>query len=137
MRWIKDELEKTGKIKPVCIALHIPLLSLLPQLYKNILVEPPEFFLVKNATEVIDLLSSYNVKLVLQGHLHLVEELRYKNITYITGGSVSGFKWTGPSFGHPEGFVIVDVKGDDFSWKYESFGWTAKEKKLKVSDYKE
>ncbi len=128
MRWLKEELEKTGKIKPVCIALHIPLLSLLPQLYKNILAEPPEFFLVKNATEVIELLSAHNVKLVLQGHLHLVEELKYKNITYITGGSVSGFKWQGPSFGHPEGFVIVDVKGDDFSWKYESFGWTAKAK---------
>lgn len=127
MRWLKDELEKTGKFKPVCVTLHIPLLSLFTQLYKSVLVEPPEFFLVKNATEVIDLLSSYNVKLVLQGHLHLVEELKYKNITYITGGSVSGFKWQGPSFAHPEGFVIVDVKGDDFTWKYESYGWTAKD----------
>jgi len=125
-RWLKDELEKIGQIKPVCIALHIPLVSLFTQLYRSTLVEPPEFFLVKNATEVIDLLSEYNVKLVLQGHLHLVEELRYKNTTYITGGSVSGFKWRGPSFGHPEGFVIVDVKGDDFTWKYESYGWTAK-----------
>lgn len=128
MRWLEGELEKTGKIKPVCIALHIPLLSLFTQLYKSVLTEPPEFFLVKNATEVIELLSSYNVKLVLQGHLHLVEELKYKNITYITGGSVSGFKWRGPNFGHPEGFVIVDVKGDDFSWEYVSYGWTAKVK---------
>lgn len=129
MRWLKEELEKAGKEKPVCVALHIPLLSLLPQLYKNILAEPPEYFLVKNATEVIELLSVHNVKLVLQGHLHLLEELKYKNITYITGGSVSGFKWRGPSFGHPEGFVIVDVKGDEFTWKYESYGWTAKAKK--------
>jgi 3',5'-cyclic AMP phosphodiesterase CpdA len=128
IRWLKDELERAGKEKPVCVALHIPLLSIFTQLYKSLLAEPPEFFLVKNATEVIDLLSAYNVKLVLQGHLHLVEELKYKNITYITGGSVSGFKWRGPSFGHPEGFVIVDVKGDDFSWKYESYGWTAQPK---------
>ncbi len=126
MKWLKDKLENTGRMKPVCIVLHIPLVSLFTQLYKGTLVEPPEFFLVKNSPKVIDLLSAYNVKLVLQGHLHLVEELKYKNITYVTGGSVSGFKWRGPSFGHPEGFVIVDVKGDDFTWKYEPYGWTAK-----------
>jgi Icc protein len=82
--------------------------------------------MVNNGTAVIRLLAKYNVKIVLQGHVHIVEELRYKNTTYITGGSLSNAR-KDPNFEHPDGFVVVDVKGDEFRWKYAAYPWTSKE----------
>jgi len=123
--WLKQDLKKTGKEQPICIALHIPFISTLLQFHYDTLATPTKDAFVNNGTEVLKLLSDYNVRLVLQGHFHVFEEHRYKDTTYIIGGAVSGQWWEGPWLGHPEGFVIVDVKGDDFNLKYESYGWEA------------
>jgi len=129
LNWLKDDLDKTGTERPVCVALHIPLVTSYIQIERDNMIAPPSFAVVNNGTKVIRLLSGYNVKLVLQGHLHIVEEIKYKKTSYITGGILSGAKWEAPSWlGHPNGFVVVDVKGDGFSWKYQSYKWTLPEK---------
>jgi len=38
---------------------------------------------------------------------------------------VSGAWWTGPHQEFPEGFLVVDVKGNDFTTQYQTFGWKA------------
>ena len=81
---------------------------------------------VTNANEVREICEGYNLKAVLQGHLHTVEEINLYDVRYIVGGAVSGAWWRGARHGFPEGFVVVDVKGDDFDWSYETFGWDAK-----------
>ncbi len=122
--WLSDNLAEIGKERPVCIALHIPLVSTFSQIHIGTLVAPAKFAIVNNGTRIIkELLSNYNVKLVLQGHLHIIEELKYKNTTYITGGSLSNAR-KAPIFEHPDGFVVVDVSGNEFSWKYETYGLT-------------
>jgi 3',5'-cyclic AMP phosphodiesterase CpdA len=124
LNWLSDDLAKTGKERPVCVALHIPLVSAFSQIHIDTLAAPAKFAIVNNGTRVIkELLSKYNVKLVLQGHLHVVEEIKYKNMTYIIGGSLSSAR-KDPNFEHPEGFVVVDVSGDEFRWKYETYGFT-------------
>jgi len=129
LSWLKDELDKTGIERPVCVALHVPLVTSFIQIEKNNMMAPPDFAVVNNGTKVIKLLSDHNVRLILQGHLHIVEEIKYKKISYITGGTLSGAKWSAPSYlGYPNGFVVVDVKGDEFSWKYQSYRWTLSEK---------
>ena len=80
---------------------------------------------ITNALDVMDILKENNLKLVLQGHLHEVEEIKFRNTSFVTGGAVSGSWWRGPRDGFPEGFVVVDVKGEEFSWHYETFGWNA------------
>jgi len=57
---------------------------------------------------------------VLQGHLHVIEEIVWKGTHFITGGAVSGAWWGGPFEGFPEGFVVVDIKGDEFDWYYKT-----------------
>ena len=126
--WLADILAKIGKESPVCIALHIPLVSMFSQIHVGTLVAPAKFAIVNNGTRVInELLSKYNVKLVLQGHLHILEELKYKNTTYITGGSLSSARKF-QHLEHPEGFIVVDVKGNEFSWKYETYKSIPKKK---------
>jgi len=122
---LKDDLDKTGTERPVCVALHLPLVTSYIQIHRDNMTAPPKFAVVNNGTKVIKLLSDYNVKLILQGHLHIVEEIKYKKTSYITGGILSGAKWEAPSWlGHPNGFVVVDVKGDEFSWKFQTYKWT-------------
>ena len=125
--WLKSDLEKTGKDRPVAVSIHIPLLSVGEQ----IMAGPTEAFgqgsIITNAHEVIDLLEQYTVKMVLQGHLHFLEDINYNGIHYITGGAVSANWWRGPRYGMEEGFVEVKVTGEDFRWKYIDFGWEAKE----------
>lgn len=121
--WLKNDLKQNGKEKPVIVSIHIPLLSVGAQ----IMEEPTSGFrkssIVTNAHDVIKILEQYNTKLVLQGHLHFLEDIEYNGIHYITGGAVSAEWWEGTRFGMEEGFLKVDISGEDFSWKYVDFGW--------------
>ena len=123
LQWLKSDLEQVGTQKPVAVSIHIPLLSVGQQ----IMVEPTAGFnagsVVTNAHEVIEILEQYNVKMVLQGHLHFLEDIYYNGIHYITGGAVSSQWWRGPRFGMEEGFLKVDISGEDFNWEYVDFGW--------------
>jgi hypothetical protein len=84
-----------------------------------------ESSVITNALEVMNKFVNHNLKIVLQGHLHIVEEIRYWDTSFITGGAVSGAWWKGAKDGFPEGFIVVDVTGDDFDWRYETYGWQA------------
>ena len=67
--------------------------------------------------------NEHNLKLVLQGHMHLYEEIKVKGVQFITGGAVSAAWWGGPYYGTEEGYLKVNVKGDNFSWEYVDYGW--------------
>ncbi|WP_346864249.1 metallophosphoesterase [uncultured Draconibacterium sp.] len=124
LKWLEKDLKKAGD-KPIIVSIHIPLLSIGAQVMQG----PTEAMSVKeivtNANEVIDILERYNTKIVLQGHLHFLEDINYNGIHYITGGAVSAQWWRGPRFGMEEGFLKVNISGDDFSWEYVDFGWEA------------
>ena len=82
--------------------------------------------IVRNGKEVRELFLGHNVRLVLQGHTHTVEESVYAGTRYITGGSICGDWWRGPRLGiHPEGLVVADLEGAEMRWKYVPYGWTA------------
>ena len=70
------------------------------------------------------LFKRHNLKLVLQGHLHYYEELFVFGTRYVTGGAVSAAWWRGPYLGTEEGFVKVEVMGDEFTTEYIDYGWT-------------
>lgn len=123
IEWLKQDLENTGTETPVVVSTHIPLLSVGAQIMQG----PTEPFgqgsVITNAHDIIKILEQHNVKLVLQGHLHFLEDIYYNGIHYITAGAVSSNWWNGPRYGMEEGFVKVDISGDDFTWKYVDFGW--------------
>jgi 3',5'-cyclic AMP phosphodiesterase CpdA len=126
MEWLKQQLQQIGKEKPVIISIHIPLLSV----ESHFALGPTQAFknnsIVNNANEVIDILNDYNVKLVLQGHTHFLEDIFYNGIHYITGGAVSGAVWNGKRFEMEEGFLVVSIKNNQqFSWEYIDYGWEA------------
>jgi 3',5'-cyclic AMP phosphodiesterase CpdA len=122
LAWLKSDLEKAGD-KPVVVSTHIPLLSVGAQIMNGPNEAMGKGSIITNANEVRAILEQYNTKLVLQGHLHFLEDIQYNGIHYITGGAVSSQWWQGKRFGMEEGFLKIDVSGEDFTWEYVDFGW--------------
>ena len=78
---------------------------------------------INNGNEVLEIFKDYNLKLVLQGHLHFLEDLYANGVHFITGGAVCGQWWEGPRNGMEEGFLQIHVNGDNFTWEYIDYGW--------------
>lgn len=126
LAWLKKDLKTAGD-KPIAVSIHIPLLSIGSQIMQKPTEGMSEGSIVTNANQVREILEQYNTKLVLQGHLHFLEDIEYNGIHYITGGAISSQWWQGQRFGMEEGFLKIDVKGENFSWKYIDYGWNVKE----------
>ncbi|KJF43800.1 hypothetical protein LH29_12020 [Draconibacterium sediminis] len=126
LEWLKNDLKTAGD-KPIAVSIHIPLLSIGSQIMQGPTEGMSEGSIVTNANQVREILEQHNTKLVLQGHLHFLEDIEYNGIHYITGGAVSSQWWQGQRFGMEEGFLKIDVKGENFSWEYIDYGWDVKE----------
>jgi Icc protein len=125
MEWIKEDLKKTDKKTPIIISTHIPFISVSEQVFNGGTTALRPYLAVENSNDVLSLFDGYNLTLVLQGHLHVVEYIVFRDIHYITCGAVSGAWWGGPYKNFPEGFVVIDIDKGRFTWRYETFGWEA------------
>ena len=126
MEWLREDLSKISKARPIIAALHIPLLTGFFQATKGATAAAPADRVVVNNIDVLDLFKEHNLVLVLQGHLHVTEMLRWQNTTFITGGALSGRWWRGSWHGTPEGFNLVTLRGDRIEWEYLTYGWQAR-----------
>lgn len=123
MDWIKEELAKTDSKTPIVISTHIPFITVFSQMYGGATTANDSSLVVVNSKDVLGLFKGFNLKLVLQGHLHTIEDIYVEGIHFITGGAVSAGWWKGPNMGFEEGFVYITIKGDEFDWKYIDYGW--------------
>jgi 3',5'-cyclic-AMP phosphodiesterase len=124
LTWIRQELIKTDHATPIVLSTHIPFITAYSQKYQGSTIANDSSLVVYNSKEVIDLFKGYNLKLVLQGHLHTVEDIYIDGIHFITGGAVSGGWWEGPNQGFEEGFLYLTFYHDQFKWRYVDYGWT-------------
>jgi len=127
MEWIKTDLENLNHITPIVVSVHIPFITVVTQLEEGSLEPNRKTTVITNAKEVLELFESYNLKLVLQGHLHFLEDIYANGIHFITGGAVSSAWWSGAYNGMEEGFLLIKVNGNDFEWEYVDYGWQAEE----------
>jgi 3',5'-cyclic AMP phosphodiesterase CpdA len=125
--WLRDELGRTDTDAPIVLATHLPLLSTIPQATKGSTFAVTEHYMVGNNRDVLSLFSDHNLLLVLQGHLHAEEMLRWRGTTFITGGAICGDKWKGPKHGTPEGFGSLTLRPGRVEWEYHSLEWNARE----------
>ncbi|MBK9389704.1 MAG: metallophosphoesterase [Bacteroidetes bacterium] len=126
IEWIKKELGSTDKKVPIVISTHIPFITANTQKYVGTTVASDSSSVIYNGKEVLDLFNGYNLKLVLQGHLHSLEDIYIDGIHFITGGAVSSGWWNGPTKGLEEGYVLITAANNEISWKYIDFGWEVK-----------
>lgn len=123
--WIQRELQQLSPETPIVLSVHIPFLTVFTELDQGALTPNAKNMVINNAKEVLEIFRDYNLKLVLQGHLHYLEDIYVRGTHFITSGAVSGSWWNGPRKGTEEGFLKVDVNGDEFDWEYVDYGWEA------------
>ncbi|MGB9664557.1 MAG: metallophosphoesterase family protein [Ignavibacteria bacterium] len=124
LQWLKDELSRTDTTQILIVSTHIPLLTTFSQIRNGSMAANSRGLVVENSKDVFDLFKRHNLKFVLQGHLHIYEDLNIQNkLRFITGGAVSGRWWAGPNEGLEEGFVLIKIKGDRISVEYVDYGW--------------
>ncbi|MBL7103856.1 MAG: metallophosphoesterase [Bacteroidales bacterium] len=127
MEWIKSDLEKSNHSTPIVVSVHIPFITSYMQIFYGSLEPNSESLVITNSKEVLELFKDYNLKLVLQGHLHFLEDIYVQGTHFITAGAVCARWWKGTGHGMEEGFLVVNINGDDFNWEYFDYGWEAEE----------
>jgi len=123
LAWIRDELKKTDPATPIVISTHIPFITAETQRYEGSTMPSDSGTVVFNSKEVLSLFKGYNLKLVLQGHLHILEDIYIDGIHFLTSGAVSAAWWRGPNRGLEEGFMYLTFYKDNFKWRYVDYGW--------------
>ena len=104
----------------------MPLLTAFYQATEGTECPAPANRAVVNNLEVLERFAGRNLLLVLQGHLHVDEMLRWRDTTFITGGAVCGRWWRGEWHGTREGFGVVTLRRDRVEWEYVTYGWHAR-----------
>ena len=83
-------------------------------------------FEVVGPLEKDGLLKSYDLRLVLQGHQHIHEELLERDHWFVTAGAVCANWWNGPLVDTQEGYIVVHVDTENqITWEYIDYKWEA------------
>ena len=119
-QWLADDLAKVDAKTPIIVSVHVPFLSVYyPVLYGEYTSKDT----FSNFKEIWEMFEEKNLKLVLQGHMHLYEEIKVRGVQFITAGAISANWWGGSYYGTEEGYLKVEIDGNDFSWEYIDYGW--------------
>jgi len=125
MEWIKKDLEKTDIKIPIIISTHIPFITAYSQIYAGSTLPNDSSLVVANSYDVLQLFNKHNLMLILQGHLHTVEDIFINGTHFITGGAISGEWWKGANRGFEEGYMLIRVINEEIDWEYIDYGWEA------------
>ncbi len=131
--WLEADLKAKPAATPAVVVSHIPIMTV-----TIISDKAPQFKdgayhlgiggICRDARKLTSLFSQYNVKLALSGHIHELDRIDFRNVTFICDGAVSGGWWKGPNNDYvQEGFGILDVNADGtFTHQYHDYGWEPK-----------
>lgn len=122
-KWLENDLKSIDANMPIVVSTHVPFLSVYYPTLQGKYTNTDTF---ENFKEIWDMFNDNNLKLVLQGHMHLYEEIKVKDVQFITAGAVSASWWGGAYHGTEEGFLKVNIDGNDFDWEYIDYGWEVK-----------
>lgn len=125
MAWLSEDLAKVSADVPIVLVSHMPLLTTFFQATDQATAPAPVNRVVVNSRDVLDAFRHHNLLLVLQGHLHVNELIRWRDTTFVMGGAVCGRWWRGEWHGTKEGFGMVTLRPDRVDWEYVEYGWTA------------
>lgn len=66
------------------------------------------------------------VRLCLSGHMHRIDRVDYRAVSYLCNGAVSGNWWKGQHHECSEGYAVIDLFSDgSFESRYATYGWKA------------
>jgi len=126
LEWLKQNLTTVPNDTPIIMVTHIPLLTAFFSASNGATYAARPNRVIVNNREVLKTFEDHNLILVLQGHLHVNEMIKWQNTTFITGGAVCGKWWRGAWYGTEEGFYDITLNGNQVECTYIDYGWDAK-----------
>ena len=121
LEWLRNDLAMVDSLTPIAVSVHIPLITVYDQWRNGGQYTNGPYSIITNGKEVMDLLRTRNIRLILQGHQHYLEEIVVDGVRVITGGAVSAGWWEGPLGKLKEGFVLLEMYGQDVKWEYVEY----------------
>lgn len=121
--WLRSELENLPRSIVPVIVTHMPLLTSFFQATEGGESPAPRNRIVVNNLPVLEMLAAHKAPLVLQGHTHVDEWIRWRGTMFITGGAICGKWWRGSWMGTDAGFGVVTLRRDRIDWEYIPLGW--------------
>jgi hypothetical protein len=121
MKWVADLLKNTPCSMPIVFLTHVPFFTHWDDLTGRSL----DGMICEHAADFHNVIRPYrNVKVVLQGHTHTLEDIHQDGVRYICGGAVSGSWWHGHDEGIAKpGFGVLTAKNGDIFYRYVPYGW--------------
>jgi 3',5'-cyclic AMP phosphodiesterase CpdA len=125
--WLVADLLQTPSSTPVIVLTHVPILGASvffpPQCTHKRSWDLPFSMMHADANRLLALFEQHdNVRLCLSGHTHLVDEVKYKGITYLCNGAVCGNWWMGNFQGFRPGYSMIDLHSDGtFASQYMTY----------------
>ncbi|MFM9994865.1 MAG: metallophosphoesterase family protein [Phycisphaerales bacterium] len=129
--WLTRELAATPKTTPVLLVSHIPILTATVVLggpnKETGLRQVTSGLLHADSPKLRELFAKHpNVKLCLSGHMHRIDRVDFRGVTYLCNGAVSGNWWKGRHHECDEGYAVIDLFDDgSFEHRYVTYGWKA------------
>ncbi len=126
--WLAAELRATGPQTPIVVVEHIPILTVTPFAYEEMVRDRTwrlqNSLVCSDTPERLPLLATRNVRLCLSGHTHQCDRVEYRGTTFVNDGAVSGAWWRGPNRGVEEGFGVFDLAPDgSIRYEYLDYHW--------------
>jgi 3',5'-cyclic AMP phosphodiesterase CpdA len=122
--WLETELARDAQ-KPAVVVCHIPILTV--TVFGNATDDAYRIAtssMCRDVLKLVELFAKNNVRLALSGHIHQLDRIDYRGVTFICDGAVSGAWWKGAHKGFEEGFGILDVTADGaLRHQYHDYGW--------------
>lgn len=114
--WLADILSDTPSDKNIMLVSHIPIVSATPYFLgesnseKNGYWHFPHSWMHGDARRISGLLEGFpNVKGAISGHMHMVDRVEFKGVSYLCNGAISGAWWQGANNGFEPGYAVVDL----------------------------
>lgn len=127
--WLQGKLQTIPSGRPVFIFSHIPILCAAAFFdgnnEKSGNWQIPGAWMHIDARRIVELFHKHpNVKLGISGHIHLLDEVVYNDVTYYCNGAVSGNWWKGEYHQTPAGYALINLYEDgSFDREYMAYGW--------------
>lgn len=128
--WLHADLAAVPAGRPTLVLTHIPILTATVVLgdpkRETRVREVPSALLMEDSRSLRDLFARHpTVRLALSGHMHRIDRVDFRGVTYLCNGAVSGNWWKGPYHECNEGYAVLDLYDDGtFDHRYERYGWT-------------
>jgi 3',5'-cyclic AMP phosphodiesterase CpdA len=140
MEWLGADLGKNHG-KPIVAFTHVAAFCNIGQIRGNKEAKAMNM-VINNNRDLRHLLERHDVKALVQGHSHDIQEFYYNGVWYVTTAAASAAWWGGNWLGFEPGYTVFKCNGEDLSWEHKTFEWkhrlepedTLEKKKIKERD---